>query len=73
VAADVLTELRRAKSEAKRSMRAGIARVVVTDTAERLAALELVVDDVKAAGVVTELVTQVGEAMAVEVELAPEE
>ena len=52
VAADVLTELRRAKSEGKRSMRAPIERVVVTDTAERLAALDLVVDDVTAAGVV---------------------
>ena len=52
VAADVLTEVRRAKSEAKQSMRAAIARVVVTDTAERLAALALVADDLKDAGVV---------------------
>jgi valyl-tRNA synthetase len=71
VAADVLTEVRRAKSEAKRSMRADVERVVVTDTAERLAALELAADDVRAAGVVGELVTQVGDAFAVEVTLPP--
>ncbi len=57
VAADVLTEVRRAKSEAKRSMRAEVDTVVVHDTAERLAALARVVDDVVAAGVVTALTT----------------
>ena len=72
VAADVLTEVRRAKSEAKRSMRAGIARVVVTDTAERIAALELVAEDVTAAGAVGEMVTVVGEPFSVEVTLTPE-
>jgi valyl-tRNA synthetase len=72
VAADVLTELRRAKSEAKRSMRAPIAAAVVTDTAERLAALELVADDLTAAGAVAELTTQVGDAFAVDVTLPPE-
>ena len=71
MAADVLTEVRRAKSEAKRSMRADVERVVVTDTAERLAALELAADDVRAAGVVGDLVTQVGDAFAVEVTLPP--
>jgi valyl-tRNA synthetase len=72
VAADVLTELRRAKSEGKRSMRAPIDRVVVTDTAERLAALELALDDVAAAGVATEITTQVGDAFAVAVTLPPD-
>ncbi len=71
VAADVLTEVRRAKSEAKQSMRAAIARVVVIDTAERLTALALVVDDLKDAGVVAELDTQEGDALRVEVTLAP--
>ena len=74
VAADVLTEIRRAKSEAKRSMRTPVVRVVVTDTAERIAALERAVDDVRQAGVIAELVTEVGDAFAVAVELAlPEE
>jgi hypothetical protein len=53
-------------------MRAAIERAVVTDTAERLAALELVVDDVTAAGVVSELTTQVGDTFAVAVTLPPE-
>jgi hypothetical protein len=52
-------------------MRAAIARVVVTDTAQRLAALALVLDDLKDAGVVAELVTQEGDAFSVEVTLAP--
>jgi len=71
VAADVLTEVRRAKSEAKRSMRAEVAHVAVTDTAERLAALERAVDDVKAAGVVAELSMAEGDAFSVDVTLAP--
>jgi len=71
VAADVLTEVRRAKSEAKQSMRADVDRVVVTATAERIAALEQAAQDVQAAGVVAELVTQVGDAFAVEVTLSP--
>ena len=45
---------------------------MVTDTAERLAALELVADDLRAAGVVTTLETQVGDAFSVEVILPPE-
>jgi hypothetical protein len=53
-------------------MRAPIERVVVTDTAARIAALELVLDDVAAAGVVTEITTQIGETFAVEVTLPPE-
>jgi len=72
VAADVLTEVRRAKSEAKRSMRAPVERVVVTDTAERIAALEQAADDVRAAGVVAQLDLVVGDAVAVDVILAPE-
>jgi valyl-tRNA synthetase len=71
VAAEVLTEVRRAKSEAKRSMRAEVQSVVVTDTAERAAALELAAGDVQAAGVIGELVIQVGDAFAVEVTLPP--
>jgi valyl-tRNA synthetase len=57
VASEVLSEVRRAKSEAKRSMRADVTRVVVADTAERLAALAGAVEDVQAAGVVGTLET----------------
>ena len=39
VAADVLGEIRKAKTEAKRSMRTEVARAVVRDTPERVAAL----------------------------------
>ena len=45
VAADVLREVRKAKSEARRPMRAPVAAVLVCDTAERLRALDLGVDD----------------------------
>jgi valyl-tRNA synthetase len=69
-AADVLTEVRRAKSEAKRSMRVPVERVAVTDTAERLAALELVADDLRQAGVITTLHTHVGDGLGVDVTLA---
>jgi valyl-tRNA synthetase len=50
IAVDVLTELRRAKSDAQRSMRTEVERAVVRDTAERLAALEEARDDVVSAG-----------------------
>jgi valyl-tRNA synthetase len=71
VASAVLGEVRRAKSEAKRSMRAGVARVVVADTPERLAALAPAAADVASAGVVTDLETRAGDAFEVSVELAP--
>ena len=70
-AAEVLGEVRRAKSEAKRSMRADVTKVVVADTPERLAALASTVDDVKAAGVVAELATTAADAFTVTVELPP--
>ena len=72
VAAEVLGLVRRAKTEAKRSMRATVARLSVTDTAERLAALAAAEGDVRDAGGVDELVTAVGDEPAVEVVLAEE-
>ncbi|MFN8018061.1 MAG: valine--tRNA ligase [Acidimicrobiales bacterium] len=73
VAADVLSRIRKAKSDAKVSMRAEVATVTVTDVAGRLAALGLVVDDLKAAGSVAELATaEIAEGEGtVEVVLAP--
>jgi valyl-tRNA synthetase len=50
VAAEVLGQIRKAKTDAKRSMRAEVAGVVVRDTAERLAALRMAVGDVAEAG-----------------------
>ena len=68
----MLREVRKAKSEARRPMRAPIERVLVRDTAERLGALELGVSDLLAAGSIERLETAPGEEFAVEVELAEE-
>ena len=54
-AADILAEVRKAKTEAKQSLRADVARVVVRDAAERIAALRAADPDVKEAGHITEL------------------
>jgi len=70
VAADVLREVRKAKSDARRPMRAALARVVVTDTAERLRALRLVSDDVVRAGAIERLELLDGEELSVQVEFA---
>jgi valyl-tRNA synthetase len=72
VAADVLREVRKAKSQAQRPMRAPVRRVVVRDSAERLQALELGSDDLLQAGSIAALEPVVGEEFAVEVELAEE-
>jgi valyl-tRNA synthetase len=70
LAGDVLHEVRKAKSQARRPMRAPVARVVVHDTPERLAALELAADDLRLAGSI-ELIEMVGaDELAVDVELA---
>jgi valyl-tRNA synthetase len=67
VAVEVIAALRRAKSEAKVGMKAAIARAIVRDTAERLAVLDTVRADVCAAGNVRDLVTEVADALAVDV------
>jgi len=69
LAADVVQAVRRAKSEAKVSMRADVASTTVTDGPERLAALALVADDLRDAGRIAELHTKDG-AFSVEVVLA---
>ena len=55
VAAEVLGRIRKAKSDAKVSMRAEVSSVTVTDTSDRLAALALAEGDVRDAGRVTDL------------------
>ncbi|HEY7438997.1 MAG TPA: class I tRNA ligase family protein, partial [Acidimicrobiia bacterium] len=70
VASEVLGAIRKAKSDAKQSMRAEVARVIVTDTAERLAALEPGLADVREAGRVASLETCTGSELSVAVELA---
>ncbi len=71
-AADVLREVRKAKSQARRPMRAPVRRLLVSDTAERLAALELGLDDLRMAGSVETIETAPAEDFAVEVELDEE-
>jgi valyl-tRNA synthetase len=72
VAADVLREVRKAKSQARRPMRAPVARVVVRDTGERLAALELGQGDLVLAGAIEAIAGVEDEEFAVEVELEPD-
>ena len=72
VAADVVGELRKAKSEARRSMRTTIESATVVDTAERLALLARVEGDVRSAGVVSTMSTSPGEAFSVSATLEPE-
>ena len=72
VAAEVLSEVRKAKSEAKVSLATPATRVVVRDTEIRLAALALATADVVAAGKIAELVTEVASEFSVTVTLAIE-
>jgi len=71
LAAAVLAEVRKAKSSAKLSMRAEVARVLVVDDAGALERLGRAVDDLRNAGVVGVLILEEGAEPRVEVELAP--
>jgi valyl-tRNA synthetase len=70
VTGDVLREVRKAKSEGRHPMRAPVSRVVVTDTPERLAALSLGVEDLRAAGAIDQLERSAGEELSVLVEIS---
>jgi valyl-tRNA synthetase len=69
-AIDVVGEVRRAKSEAKRPLKAVIARAVVRDTPERLAQLEAARLDVSSAANIQSLVLEPADAFAVGLEFA---
>ncbi len=69
-AVELLASVRRAKSEAKVSPRAPVARVSFYGPAETIAALALVQDDLRAAQNISELVLAPSSATAIEVELA---
>jgi valyl-tRNA synthetase len=60
LAGEVLGQVRKAKSEAKVSMRAPVERLVVRDEALRAELLRSVVDDLANAGVVSEVVVEEG-------------
>jgi valyl-tRNA synthetase len=70
VAAEALSQIRRAKTEAQKSMRADVARAEITDTPERLGALRLAAADLKEAGRIAELVFSEGPELLVKVDLA---
>ena len=73
-AAEVLTAIRKEKSEQKMSLASPVERVAVGDTAARLAALDAARGDVCDAGkVVGEWVTAPADELVVEVRLAPRE
>ncbi len=73
VTADVLREVRKAKSQARRPMRAPVTRVLVRDTAQRLSALALGEGDLLLAGSIEALELVEDPEFSVTVELAPEE
>jgi valyl-tRNA synthetase len=70
ITADVLREVRKAKSQAQVKMRAPVRRVVVRDTAERLAALELGEGDLCHAGSIEKLEQREAGEFSAEVELS---
>ncbi len=70
VTAEVLAAVRKAKSQAQRPMRAPVERVLVRDGAERLEALALGAEDLRAAGAIARLDTEPGDERSIEVGLA---
>jgi valyl-tRNA synthetase len=69
VAGQALASVRRAKTQAKRSMRAPVARLRVVDVPDHVEALRQAAGDVRAAGAIAELVIEAGDTPAIEVEL----
>jgi valyl-tRNA synthetase len=63
VAGEVLAQVRKAKSTAKVTMKTPVTRLVVSDTAERLALVAFAQTDLVNAGVVQELVLVEGDAL----------
>jgi hypothetical protein len=66
----VLTELHRAKTSARRSLRTDVERLVIEDAGDRVAALLAVEDDLRQAGCVADLVLREAPARQIEIELA---
>jgi valyl-tRNA synthetase len=70
MAAAVLRDVRRTKALAKVSLRTPVERVLVRDTAERVALLRLAEQDVREAGSIRELETMQADESSVDVALA---
>jgi valyl-tRNA synthetase len=73
VAAWALGEIRRAKSDAKRSLKTEVTHVAIRDTEARLDALRGALGDVKEAGRIVDATLEVATEPSVEVTLAPED
>ena len=73
IAGSVLSEIRRAKTEAKASLKTPVSTAVVRDTTERLELLELATADIQAAGIIAELTTEPADDPSVTATLAPAE
>jgi valyl-tRNA synthetase len=61
VAADALAQVRKAKTEAKRSLRTPVEKATISDTGERITALGAAEADVRDAGAIAELILEAGE------------
>jgi valyl-tRNA synthetase len=73
LAAQVLGEIRKKKSEGQRALKTPVTRVVIRAPEEKLALLPDVERDLRAAGLIRQFDTLVSEALQVDVELAPPE
>jgi valyl-tRNA synthetase len=73
VAAQVLTDVRRAKTNAKRSLKADVEAIVVTGPAAALDAVRAAEADLRESGRVASVTYAEGDELSVEVTLAPEE
>jgi valyl-tRNA synthetase len=73
LAADVLGELRKRKSEQQRPLRTPVVRARVLDTADRLTLMPDIASDLRAAGLIQELEWAPGESFAVQAELGEAE
>jgi len=73
LAAGILGELRRRKSEQQKPLRTPVVRATVTDTAERIALMPAVADDLRAAGFIQTLDWVAGDAFSVSAELGEPE
>jgi valyl-tRNA synthetase len=69
-AIDVLAEVRRAKSEARRPMKTAIARAVIRDQAERIELLRAAADDLRAAAYIHAIEWAPGDSFSIAVEFA---
>ncbi|MCP4223354.1 MAG: valine--tRNA ligase, partial [Actinomycetia bacterium] len=73
LAGQVLSELRRTKTEAKKALRTPIATATITDTADRLALLEPALADLQEASAAEELLTAIGDELTVSAQLVDAE